>query len=67
MQTNLDKIDLLTDAKISDIKGLMKSMTDQIMKLSKRLLNHETELYKYMYEDLPADLMALTKDEIQLK
>jgi len=28
MNVNLNRIDLLTDAKIGDIKGLMKSMSD---------------------------------------
>lgn len=28
LQTNINRIDLLTDAKIGDIKGLMKTMTD---------------------------------------
>ena len=61
---NINRIDLLTDAKIGDMKGLMKTMTDQIVKLSKRVQLTETELYKRMYEDLPVDVMALTKTEI---
>ena len=31
LQTNVNRIDLLTDAKIGDIKSLMKTMTDQIV------------------------------------
>ena len=67
LTNNMNRIDLLTDAKIGDIKGLMHTMTDQIVKLSKRMQMTETELYKRMYEDLPVDVMALTKTEMQLK
>ena len=28
LQTNIHRIDMLTDTKIGDIKGLMKSLTD---------------------------------------
>ena len=55
---------MLTDTKIGDIKGLMRTMTDQIVKLSKRVQLNESELYKKSYEDLPTDVMAATKTEI---
>ena len=67
LKVNLNRLDLLTDAKIGDIKGLMKTMTDQIIKLSKRVQMNESELYKKNYEDLPVDVMAVTKTEVQLK
>ena len=67
MQTNVNRIDLLTDAKVGDIKSLMKTMTDQIVQLSKRLHITECELYKKMYEELPEDVMALTKSEVELR
>ena len=46
LQSNVNRIDLLSDAKIGDVKNLMKTMTDQIVLLSKRLSMNETELYK---------------------
>lgn len=46
LKQNLNRIDLLTDAKIADIKGLMKVMNEQILKLSDRILHTEEELYK---------------------
>ena len=67
LHVNLNRIDLLTDAKIGDIKGLMKTMTDQIITLNKRVQLNESELYKKMHEDLPLDVMALTKTEVQLR
>jgi len=35
--------------------------------LSKRLSLTETELYKKMYDELPLDVMALTKTELELR
>ena len=67
MGQNLNRIDLLTDAKISDIKGILKAMNDQILKLSKRLNHTENELYKKQHEELPPDIMALTKNEVELR
>lgn len=55
---------MLTDTKIGDIKGLMKLMNDSILKLNKRLNITEMELYKKQHEELPVDVMALTKTEV---
>lgn len=60
----MNRIDLLTDTKIGDIKGLMKLMNDSILKLNKRLNITEMELYKKQHEELPVDVMALTKTEV---
>ena len=60
VSSNVNRIDLLTDAKIGDIKNLMKCMSDQIVHLGKRLSNNEMELYKKLYADLPVDVMAIT-------
>ena len=57
----------MTDAKIHDIKGLMKEMAEQLVKLSKRVTIAETEVFKKEYENIPVDVMALTKTEFQLR
>ena len=58
---------MLTDAKIGDMKSLMKEMADQIIKLNKRLSIAETDALKKEYGNVPVDVMALTKTEMQLK
>ena len=67
LQQNINRIDLLTDAKIGDIKIIMKDMTDQILKLSKRITVAENDMLKKEYETIPTDVMALTKTEFQLR
>lgn len=67
LNNNINRIDLLSDARIGDIKGLMKTMTNEIIKLSKRVQLSESELCKRMYDDLPTDVMAITKTEVQLR
>lgn len=67
LKNNINRVDLLSDARIGDIKDLMKTMTNEIIKLSKRVQLNETGLFKRMYDDLPIDVMALTKSEVELK
>ena len=67
LQQNINRIDLLTDGKIGDIKGLMKDLAEQLIKQSKRLHYVETDILKKEYENLPIDVMALTKSEIALR
>ena len=64
LNNNINRIDLLSDARIGDIKGLMKTMTNEIIKLSKRVQVYESELCSRMHEDLSVDVMALTKTEV---
>ena len=45
-------------------------MTDamqQILALSKRVMNAESEIYRKEYEQLPTDVLALTKTEFELR
>ena len=37
LQQNINRIDLLTDSKIGDIKGLLKDVAEQCLKLNKRV------------------------------
>ena len=67
LKNNINRVDLLSDARIGDIKDLMKTMTNEIIKLSKRVQLNETGLFKRMYDDLPIDVMALTKSDVELK
>ena len=63
LQNNINRVDLLTDTKIGDIKNLMKELAEQVVKLSKRVTLAETEVFKKEYENIPVDVMALTKSE----
>ena len=45
----------------------MKDLADQILKLSKRLVTTEIDVYKKEYDGIPVDVMALTKTELQLR
>ena len=67
MQNNINRVDLLTDAKIGDIKGLMKEMAEHIIKLNKRMIISENEALRKEYNNIPSDVLALTKTELQLK
>ena len=67
LQSNINRIDLLTDSKIGDVKGLLKSLTESLLKLGKRLTVAETEMYKKEYQEIPTDVLALTKTEFQLR
>ena len=42
----------------------MKDLADQILKLSKRLVTTEIDVYKKEYDGIPVDVMALTKTEL---
>ena len=64
LTNTLNRVDLLTDVKIGDMKGLMKDLADQILKLSKRLVTTEIDVYKKEYDGIPVDVMALTKTEL---
>ena len=67
LQNNINRVDLLTDSKIADIKKLMNEAMTQIMGMSKRIMCVETEMYKKEYEQLPTDVLALTKTEFELR
>ena len=56
-------MDLLTDSKIGEIKGLMKDLAEQILKMNKRVTMAENDMLRKEYEQIPVDVMALTKDE----
>ena len=63
LQSNINRVDLLTDSKIGEVKGLMKELADNLIKLSKRITIAENEVLKKEYENIPVDVMALTKTE----
>ena len=63
LQSNINRIDLLTDSKIGDIKGLLTSLSEQLVNLNKRITYAESEMYKKEYDNIPCDVMALTKSE----
>lgn len=67
LQHNINRIDLLTDSKIGEVKGILKQLADNIITLSKRVTHAENEMLKKEYESLPVDVLALTKDEFQLR
>ncbi len=67
LQSNINRVDLLTDSKIGDIKKLMTEAMQQIMALSKRVMNAEAEIYRKEYEQIPTDVLALTKTEFELR
>lgn len=45
----------------------MKELAEQIIKLSKRLVITETDICRKEYDNIPVDVMALTKTELQLR
>ena len=67
IKSNINRVDLLTDAKIGDIKGLMKEMAEQIIKLNKRLVIAETDVLRKEFDIIPTDLLAVTKTELELR
>lgn len=67
MKANINRVDLLTDARIGDIKGLMKEIAEQVIKLNKRLIITESEAMRREFDQVPADVLALTKTELQLR
>lgn len=67
LENNINRIDLLTDGKIHDMKGLMKDLAEQILKLNKRITITENEAIKREYDQIPEDILALTKDELELR
>ena len=67
LENNINRVDLLTDGKIHDMKALMKDLADQILKLNKRITITENEAIKKEYDQIPADILALTKDELELR
>lgn len=64
---NINRIDLLTDAKIGDVKSLLTELANQIILLSKRVTVAENDMLKREYETVPVDVMALSKTEYELK
>jgi len=64
---NINRVDLLTDAKIGDIKGLLTELASQIILLSKRVTIAENDMLKKEYETIPVDVMALSKTEYELR
>jgi len=67
LDQNINRIDLLTDSKIGDVKNILRDLADQVIKLSKRVALAENEMLKKEHELLPTDVMALTKTEYQLR
>lgn len=71
MKTNLtsmiNRVDLLTDTKIGEVKKILKNILDNLGKLNKRVERQEREAVKSDYEKLPVDILALTKDELTLR
>ena len=67
LDKNINRMDLLTDGKIFDIKALMRELAEQIIKLNKRVTIAENDIYKKEYETIPTDVMALTKTEFELR
>ena len=67
LENNINRVDLLTDGKIHDMKALMKDLAEQILKLNKRITITENEAIKKEYDQIPADILALTKDELELR
>ena len=49
LQGSINRVDLLTDSKIKDIKGLMRGLAEQVIKLSKRVTQAESEMFKRDY------------------
>ena len=45
----------------------MKDLAEQIIKLNKRVTIAENEVLKREYENIPVDVMALSKSEVQLR
>ena len=45
----------------------MKDMANQIIQLSKRLTIAETDALRKEYDNVPVDVMALTKTELELR
>ena len=46
----LNRMDLLTDSKIGEIKGLMKDLAEQILKMNKRVTMAENDMLRKEYE-----------------
>ena len=67
LENNINRVDLLTDGKIHDMKALMKDLAEQILKLNKRITITENDAIKKEYDQIPADILALTKDELELR
>ena len=49
LQGSINRVDLLTDSKITDIKGLMRGLAEQVIKLGKRVTQAESEMFKRDY------------------
>ena len=49
LQGSINRVDLLTDSKIKDIKGLMRGLAEQVIKLGKRVTQAESEMFKRDY------------------
>lgn len=64
---NINRIDLLTDSKIGEIKELLKGLSREVLKLSKRVTDAEVTMLRKENEQLPTDVLALTKTEFELR
>ena len=67
LEKNINRVDLLTDSKIKDIKGILRELADQVIKLSRRVTVAENEMHRRDFDTLPPDVMALTKTEFELR
>ena len=63
----INRVDLLTDVKIGEIKVILNQILDKILKLTKRVERFEFDKAQNEYEKLPVDVLALTKDEVTLR
>ena len=63
----INRVDLLTDAKIGEIKGLMKQLANQVIQVNTRVDRLLLNQHKDDYDKIPTDLLALSKDEFTLK
>lgn len=63
----INRVDLLTDAKIGEIKGLMKQLANQVIQVNTRVDRLMLQQHKEDYDKIPTDLLALSKDEFTLR
>ena len=50
LQNNINRIDLLTDSRIGEIKSLLKEHSEEILKLTKRISGVENDITRKEYE-----------------
>ena len=56
-------IDLLTDSKISDIKGILGQMADQIIQVNKKMAAAERDKLDKDNKKIPMEVLNMTKTE----